>query len=59
MLMTALAPHIRYVRGEQNAKKASTYGLTLRQTALQSGFVDEQQFDQWIVPIDMTHPEPV
>ena len=59
MLVTALAPHIGYDRAAQIAKKASTDGLTLRQAALQSGFVDEQQFDQWIVPIDMTHPDPV
>ena len=59
MLVTALAPHIGYDRAAQIAKKASTDGLTLRQAALQSGFVDERQFDQWIVPIDMTHPDPV
>jgi fumarate hydratase class II len=59
MLVTALAPHIGYDRAAQIAKKASQDGLTLRQAALQSGFVDEQQFDQWIVPIDMTHPDPV
>jgi len=59
MLVTALAPHIGYDRAAQIAKKASTDGLTLRQAALQSGFVDEQQFDQWIVPIDMTRPDTV
>ena len=57
MLVTALAPHIGYDRAAQIAKKASTDGLTLRQAALQSGFVDERQFDQWIVPIDMTRPD--
>ncbi|VXB26447.1 class II fumarate hydratase [Massilia sp. 9I] len=59
MLVTALAPHIGYDRAAQIAKTASHEGLTLRQAALQSGFVDEQQFDQWIVPIDMTRPDPV
>jgi fumarate hydratase class II len=58
MLVTALAPHIGYDRAAQIAKKASQDGLTLRQAALQSGFVDEQQFEQWIVPIDMTRPDP-
>ncbi len=57
MLVTALAPHIGYDRAAQIAKTASHEGLTLRQAALQSGFVNEQQFDQWIVPIDMTRPE--
>jgi fumarate hydratase class II len=59
MLVTALAPHIGYDRAAQIAKTASHEGLTLRQAALQSGFVDERQFDQWIVPIDMTRPDPV
>jgi len=59
MLVTALAPHIGYDRAAQIAKTASHEGLTLRQAALQSGFVSEQQFDQWIVPIDMTRPDPV
>jgi fumarate hydratase class II len=58
MLVTALTPHIGYDRAAQIAKTASHEGLTLRQAALQSGFVSEQQFDQWIVPIDMTRPDP-
>ncbi|BDT58055.1 fumarate hydratase class II [Massilia varians] len=58
MLVTALAPHIGYDRAAQIAKTASHEGLTLRQAALQSGFVTEQQFDAWIVPIDMTRPDP-
>jgi fumarate hydratase class II len=58
MLVTALAPHIGYDRAAQIAKKAQQEGLTLRQAALQSGHVNEQQFNEWIVPIDMTRPEP-
>jgi fumarate hydratase class II len=58
MLVTALAPHIGYDRAAQIAKTAQHDGLTLRQAALQSGFVNEQQFDQWIVPIEMTRPSP-
>ncbi|MGZ5200329.1 MAG: class II fumarate hydratase [Telluria sp.] len=58
MLVTALAPHIGYDRAAQIAKTAQHDGLTLRQAALQSGFVNEQQFDQWIVPIEMTRPHP-
>ncbi|WP_426196141.1 class II fumarate hydratase [Massilia sp. DWR3-1-1] len=56
MLVTALAPHIGYDRAAQIAKLAQHEGLTLKQAALQLGFVTEQQFDQWIVPIDMTRP---
>jgi fumarate hydratase class II len=58
MLVTALAPHIGYDRAAQIAKTAQHEGLTLRQAALQSGFLDEAQFDQWIVPIEMTRPHP-
>jgi fumarate hydratase class II len=57
MLVTALAPHIGYDRAAQIAKTAQHDGTTLRQAALQSGFVSEEQFDQWIVPIEMTRPE--
>jgi fumarate hydratase class II len=58
MLVTALAPHIGYDRAAQIAKTAQHEGLTLRQAALQSGFVNEQQFNEWIVPIEMTRPHP-
>ena len=58
MLVTALAPHIGYDRAAQIAKTAQHDGTTLRHAALASGFVDEQQFDAWIVPMDMTHPHP-
>lgn len=57
MLVTALAPHIGYDRAAQIAKTAQKEGITLRQAALQSGFVNEQQFNDWIVPIAMTRPE--
>jgi fumarate hydratase class II len=58
MLVTALAPHIGYDRAAQIAKHAQQEGITLRQAALQSGHVSEEQFDAWIVPIEMTRPEP-
>ena len=58
MLVTALAPHIGYDRAAQIAKTAQHDGTTLRHAALASGFVDEKQFDAWIVPMDMTHPHP-
>jgi fumarate hydratase class II len=58
MLVTALAPHIGYDPAAQIAKTAQHEGLTLRQAALQSGFVSEEQFNAWIVPIEMTRPHP-
>ncbi|MDB5934569.1 MAG: fumC [Massilia sp.] len=56
MLVTALAPHIGYDRAAQIAKLAQHEGTTLKQAALQLGFVNEQQFDDWIVPLAMTRP---
>ena len=58
MLVTALAPHIGYDRAAQIAKHAQHEGITLREAALQSGHVSEEQFRQWIVPMDMTRPDP-
>jgi fumarate hydratase class II len=58
MLVTALAPHIGYDAAAQIAKHAQHEGITLREAALQSGHVNEEQFNQWIVPIDMTRPAP-
>jgi fumarate hydratase class II len=58
MLVTALAPHIGYDKAAQIAKKAQHEGSTLQQAALALGYVTEQQFKDWIVPIDMTRPGP-
>ncbi|KQV78610.1 fumarate hydratase [Massilia sp. Root351] len=56
MLVTALAPHIGYDRAAQIAKKAQHDGTTLKEAALALGFVSAEQFDQWIVPLEMTQP---
>jgi fumarate hydratase class II len=56
MLVTALAPHIGYDRAAQIAKKAQHEGTTLKQAALELGFVTEKQFDSWIDPLAMTRP---
>jgi len=55
--VTALNPHIGYDRGAQIAKKAHHEGLTLREAALDSGYVTEEQFDQWISPLAMTRSD--
>ncbi|MFM9437211.1 fumarate hydratase, class II [Janthinobacterium sp. CG_23.3] len=56
MLVTALAPHIGYDRAAQIAKKAQHEGSTLKEAALALGFVTAEQFEQWIVPLEMTRP---
>jgi fumarate hydratase class II len=56
MLVTALTPHIGYDKAAKIAKLAHRDGLTLKQAALQLGDVNEEQFDRWVQPGDMTHP---
>jgi fumarate hydratase class II len=56
MLVTALAPHIGYDKAAQIAKAAHREGLGLRDAAIASGHVTDQQFDAWVRPGDMTHP---
>ncbi|HUH87519.1 MAG TPA: class II fumarate hydratase [Pusillimonas sp.] len=55
MLVTALNRHIGYDNAAAIAKKAQTEGTTLREAALALGHVTAEQYEQWIVPIDMTH----
>jgi len=54
MLVTALNSHIGYDQAALIAKKAHKDGLTLREAALASGQVSAEQFDVWIVPLEMT-----
>nr|MDA3872683.1 class II fumarate hydratase [Kiritimatiellia bacterium] len=54
MLVTALNPHIGYDQAASIAKLAHKQNLTLREAALQSGFVTEEDFDNWVRPGDMT-----
>ena len=58
MLVTALAPHIGYEKAAAIAHDAHHHGLSLQEAALQSGFVTAEQFEAWVRPADMTHPEP-
>ncbi|HAN23079.1 MAG TPA: aspartate ammonia-lyase [Microbacterium ginsengisoli] len=53
MLVTALNPHIGYDKAAEIAKKAYNEGSTLRQAALQLGYLNDEQFDQWVRPQDM------
>jgi fumarate hydratase class II len=53
MLVTALSPHIGYDRAAQIAKHAHANGLSLREAALELGYVSAEQFDQWVRPEQM------
>jgi fumarate hydratase class II len=53
MLVTALNPHIGYENAAKIAKAAHANGTTLKEEALRSGLVTEEQFDQWVDPKKM------
>lgn len=53
MLVTALNPHIGYENAAKIAKNAHEKGLTLKESAIESGHLTEAQFDEWIKPEDM------
>src|SRR5262249_28790404 len=56
MLVTALNPHIGYEKAAQISLKAYREDLTLRQGALELGYLTPQQFEDWVRPEDMVHP---
>jgi fumarate hydratase class II len=53
MLVTALNPRIGYDNAARIAKSAHATGRTLREAAIESGFVTAEQFDEWVRPEDM------
>ncbi|MFX0539312.1 class II fumarate hydratase [Ornithinimicrobium sp. Y1847] len=59
MLVTALNPHIGYDKAAAIAKHAHKEGLSLREAAIASGNLTEEEFDAWVVPKEMTHPREV
>ena len=56
MLVTALNPHIGYDKAAKVAKNASEKGISLRESAIELGFLTGEQFDEHVKPEDMTHP---
>jgi fumarate hydratase class II len=53
MLVTALNPYIGYDNAAKIAKKAHKEGTTLKQAALDSGLVTQEQFELWVDPKKM------
>jgi len=54
MLVTALNTHIGYDNAAKIAKKAYAENSTLKEAAIELGLLTAEQFDQWVVPKDMT-----
>lgn len=53
MLVTALNPHIGYENAAKIAKLAHKEGLSLKEAALASGLLTEEQFDRYVRPENM------
>jgi len=53
MLVTSLNTHIGYEKAAKIAKKAHKENKTLREAAVELGYVTNEQFDQWVRPEDM------
>ena len=56
MLVTALNPHIGYDKAAQVAKNAHKKGISLRESAVELGFISGEEFDKYVKPDEMTHP---
>jgi fumarate hydratase class II len=48
MLVTALNPYIGYEKAAQTAKKAYQENITLKESCVQLGFLNEEQFDAYV-----------
>src|SRR5690625_4579508 len=55
MLVTALNPHIGYENAAKIAKKAFDEDTTLKEAAVASGLLTAEEFDEYVIPEDMTH----
>ena len=55
MTVTALSPHIGYHDSAKIAQAADKAGSTLKEAALKSGKVTEEQYDEWMDMLKMTN----
>jgi fumarate hydratase class II len=53
MLVTALNPHIGYEKAAKIAKTAHKENKTLREAAIELGYLTNEQFDAWVKPEEM------
>ncbi len=54
MLVTALNTKIGYYKAAEIAQTAHEQNSTLKETAIQLGYVTAEEFDEWVRPEDMT-----
>ncbi|MBK1972248.1 class II fumarate hydratase [Campylobacter sp. TTU-622] len=55
MLVTALNPHIGYENAAKVAKNAYKKGISLKQSAMELGLIDEKDFDHLVNPSTMVN----
>jgi fumarate hydratase class II len=53
MLVTALNPHVGYEKAAKIAKLAHEKGLTLKEAAMETGYLTEEEFDRFVDPTKM------
>ena len=53
MLVTALNTKIGYYKAAEIAQKAHKEGTTLKEMAVQLGYLTPEQFDEWVIPSNM------
>lgn len=53
MLVTALNTKIGYYKAAEIANTAHTNGTTLKEEAINLGYVTEEEYDEWVKPEDM------
>ncbi|MFS1512986.1 class II fumarate hydratase [Chengkuizengella sp. SCS-71B] len=57
MLVTALNPHIGYDNSAKIAKLAHKEGITLKEAAIKSGLLTENEFNKFVNPRNMISPK--
>lgn len=53
MLVTALNTKIGYYKAAEIAQKAHKEHKTLKETAVELGYLTPEQFDEWVIPVQM------
>lgn len=56
MLVTALNQHVGYDNAAKIAKHAHKKGISLKESAVELGFLTSEKFDELVKPEEMTHP---
>ena len=56
MLVTALNPYIGYENAAKIAKTAHKEGTTLKEAAIASGLLTEEEFERYVDPKTMIYP---